>query len=46
MKLVDVRKQFNTEDKWLDYIEKMCWPNDELGCIHRGEVGCIPKGAY
>jgi transposase-like protein len=41
MKLIDVTKQFNTEVKCLDYIEKMRWPNGELGCVHCGEVGRV-----
>src|SRR5229473_4428186 len=43
MKLIDVSRQFNTEDKCLDYIEKMRWPNGELGCVHCGEVGRVSK---
>jgi transposase-like protein len=43
MKLIDVTRQLNTEDKCLDYIEKMRWPNGELGCVHCGEVGRISK---
>jgi transposase-like protein len=43
MKLIDVTKQFNTEVKCLDYIEKMRWPNGELGCVHCGEVGRVSK---
>lgn len=43
MKLIDVTRQFNTEDACLDYIEKMRWPNGELGCVHCGEVGRISK---
>jgi transposase-like protein len=43
MKLIDVTTQFNTDDKCLDYIEKMRWPNGELGCVHCGEIGRISK---
>lgn len=43
MKLIDVTRQFNTEDACLDYIEKMRWPNGELGCVHCGEIGRISK---
>ena len=43
MKLLDVTRQFNTEDKCLDYIEKMRWPNGELGCVHCDEVGRVSK---
>jgi transposase-like protein len=35
MKLIDVTKQFNTEDKCLAYIEKMRWPNG-VCCVHCG----------
>jgi transposase-like protein len=43
MKLIDVTRQFSTDDKCLDYIEKMRWPNGELGCVHCGEVGRVSK---
>ena len=43
MKLIDVTKQFTTDDKCLDYIERMRWPNGEIGCVHCGEVGRISK---
>ncbi len=35
MKLIDVTKQFSTDDKCLDYIEKMRWPNG-VCCVHCG----------
>jgi transposase-like protein len=37
MKLIDVTRRFSTEDKCLDYLEKMRWPSD-IGCIHCGSV--------
>jgi transposase-like protein len=37
MKLIDVTKQFNTEDKCLAYIEKMRWPNG-IACVHCGAM--------
>ncbi len=43
MKLIDVHKQFQTEDQCLDYIEKMRWPNGEMCCVHCGEIGRISK---
>ena len=43
MKLIDVTKKFATEDNCLDYIEKMRWPDGEIGCVHCGEVGRISK---
>jgi transposase-like protein len=43
MKLIDVTKKFTTDDKCLDYIEQMRWPNGEIGCVHCGEVGRISK---
>src|SRR6267143_4252021 len=43
MKLIDVTGQFNTEVKCLGYIERMRWPNGELGCVHCGEVGRVSK---
>src|SRR6266852_3080137 len=43
MKLIDVTRKFNTEDKCLDYIEGMRWPNGEVGCVHCGEIGRISK---
>ena len=35
MKLIDVTKQFTTDDKCLDYIEKMRWPHG-VCCVHCG----------
>jgi transposase-like protein len=35
MKLIDVTRQFTTDDKCLDYIEKMRWPNG-VCCVHCG----------
>src|ERR1700686_3318071 len=35
MKLIDVTKQFDTEDKCFAYIEKMRWPNG-VCCVHCG----------
>jgi len=35
MKLIDVHKQFSTEDKCLDYLENMRWPNG-VACVHCG----------
>jgi transposase-like protein len=43
MKLIDVTKHFQTDDDCLDYIEKMRWPNGELGCVHCGEVGRVSR---
>jgi transposase-like protein len=43
MKLIDVHKQFQTDDQCLDYIERMRWPNGELACVHCGEVGRVSK---
>jgi transposase-like protein len=43
MKLIDVHKQFQTDDQCLDYIQKMRWPNGEIGCVHCGEIGRISK---
>src|SRR5258708_2657162 len=43
MKLIDVHKQFQTDDQCLDYIEKMRWPNGEMCCVHCGEIGRISK---
>jgi transposase-like protein len=37
MKLIDITKQFNTEDKCLDYLERMRWPNGPC-CIACGSV--------
>jgi len=37
MKLIDVTKQFTTDDKCLDYIEKMRWPHG-VGCVHCGSM--------
>jgi transposase-like protein len=43
MKLIDVTQKFQTEDDCLDYIEKMRWPNGEIGCVHCGEVGRVTR---
>ena len=43
MKLIDVTKQFTSDDKCLDYLESMRWPNGEIGCVHCGEVGRVSK---
>lgn len=37
MKLIDITTQFNTEDKCLDYLEKMRWPSG-VCCIECGSV--------
>lgn len=37
MKLIDITKQFNTEDKCLDYLEQLRWPKG-VGCIECGSV--------
>jgi transposase-like protein len=38
MKLIDVTRKFSTEDNCLDYIEKMRWPDGQIGCVHCGVV--------
>jgi transposase-like protein len=43
MKLIDVTKKFKTDDNCLDYIEKMRWPDGQIGCVHCGEVGRISR---
>jgi transposase-like protein len=35
MKLIDVTRQFSTEDKCLTYLERMRWPHG-LACVHCG----------
>jgi transposase-like protein len=42
MKLIDVTRQFATEDKCLDYLEAMRWPHG-LACVHCGEMGRVSK---
>jgi transposase-like protein len=37
MKLIDVTKQFQTDDQCLNYIEKMRWPHG-VGCVHCGSM--------
>jgi transposase-like protein len=37
MRLIDVHREFNTDDKCLDYLERMRWPNG-LACIKCGSV--------
>jgi len=43
MKLIDITKKFTTDDKCLNYLEQMRWPNGELGCVHCGEIGRVSK---
>jgi transposase-like protein len=43
MKLIDVTRQFKTDDDCLDYLESLRWPNDEIGCVHCGEIGRVSK---
>jgi transposase-like protein len=42
MKLIDVTRQFSTEDSCLDYLESMRWPHG-LACVHCGEMGRVSK---
>src|SRR5579862_3806739 len=37
MKLIDVHRQFNTDDKCLDYLEAMRWPSS-VACIACGSL--------
>jgi hypothetical protein len=37
MKLIDIHKEFSTEDKCLDYLEKMRWPNG-AACLSCGSM--------
>jgi transposase-like protein len=39
MKLIDVTRQFQTDEDCLTYIEAMRWPNGEIACVHCGEIG-------
>ena len=43
MKLIDVTRQFQSDDDCLDYIEKMRWPDGQIGCVHCGEMGRVSK---
>src|SRR5215471_1602454 len=43
MKLIDVTQQFQSDNDCLDYIEKMRWPDGQIGCVHCGEVGRVSK---
>ena len=43
MKLIDITRQFKSDDDCLDYIEKMRWPNGEIGCVHCGEIGRVSR---
>jgi len=43
MKLIDITSQFKSDDDCLDYIEKMRWPDGEIGCIHCGLIGRVSK---
>src|ERR1700686_5557589 len=35
MRMIDVTARFNTDDKCLDYLEQMRWPNG-VACVHCG----------
>jgi predicted RNA-binding Zn-ribbon protein involved in translation (DUF1610 family) len=39
MNLIDVSKQFATEEQCLDYIEKMRWPDGKVRCPNCGNDG-------
>jgi transposase-like protein len=41
MKLIDVTRQFKSDEDCLSYIEKMRWPNGEIACVHCGEIGRV-----
>jgi transposase-like protein len=41
MKLIDVTRQFKSDEDCLSYIEKMRWPNGEVACVHCGEIGRV-----
>jgi transposase-like protein len=41
MKLIDVTRQFQTDEDCLTYIEKMRWPDGKVGCVHCGEIGRV-----
>jgi transposase-like protein len=43
MKLIDVTAKFKTDEDCLDYIEKMRWPDGQIGCVHCGEIGRVSK---
>ncbi len=43
MKLIDVTGNFKTDDDCLDYIEKMRWPDGQIGCVHCSEVGRVSR---
>lgn len=43
MKLIDITKYFKTEEDCLDCIEKMRWPDGEIGCVHCGLIGSVSR---
>jgi hypothetical protein len=43
MNLIDVTRQFKTDDDCLDYLEAYRWPDGKIGCVHCGVVGRISK---
>jgi len=43
MKLIDVHKKFSTQDRCLDYLEAMRWPNGKICCVHCGVEGRVSK---
>ncbi len=44
MKLIDVTRQFNTDDKCLDYLEAMRWPSDVACLALCRRVGFCDRG--
>jgi transposase-like protein len=42
VKLIDVTRQFSTEEQCLDYLEATRWPHG-LACIHCGEMGRVSR---
>jgi transposase-like protein len=42
VKLIEITKQFASDDACLDYLERMRWP-DGLACVHCGEMGRVCK---
>jgi DNA-directed RNA polymerase subunit M/transcription elongation factor TFIIS len=41
MKLIDVTRQFKSDEDCLIYIEKVRWPSGEIVCVHCGEIGHV-----
>ena len=43
MNIREAHEKFGTDEQCLQYIEKMRWPDGQIGCVHCGEPGRVSK---